>query len=124
MAGFQHDIAGGDGALRIAALQSPNFDLAAETGWAIMRNGDAWFFNLTAAGAVTSTTVVVRGAGDGVFVYEGTPGPGTLILSIAPAAGTDPYGNSYAGPGLSVSYGGFANTIQIRPDKKAMLVYG
>lgn len=35
------------------------------------------------------------GALSGIFVYNPTPGPGNLIVSIAAAAGTDPYGNSY-----------------------------
>jgi hypothetical protein len=31
----------------------------------------------------------------GLFVYSSTPGPGNLIASIAPQAGTDPYGNQF-----------------------------
>lgn len=31
----------------------------------------------------------------GVFIYNGLPGPGTLIGSWTAIAGTDPYGNSY-----------------------------
>jgi hypothetical protein len=31
----------------------------------------------------------------GLFAYSGAPGPGTLIMSEAAAAGTDPYGNAY-----------------------------
>jgi hypothetical protein len=31
----------------------------------------------------------------GLFVYSSTPGPGNLIASIAPQAGTDPYGNVF-----------------------------
>ena len=31
----------------------------------------------------------------GVFTYSATPAAGNLILSSAPAAGTDPYGNQY-----------------------------
>lgn len=125
MAGFTHDIAGGSGNLIITALQSPNFSLADQTGWAILKNGDAYFFNVTADGAVTSNTVIVSGAGDGVFIYDGTPGPGTLVVSIASAAGIDPHGNQYSGPGISVSAPGAGgkNEIQIRPDKSAMLIY-
>lgn len=33
--------------------------------------------------------------GSGLFVYSGTPGSGNLIASIAPASGTDSFGNSY-----------------------------
>lgn len=124
MAGFQHDIAGGSGNLIITALQSPNFSLADKTGWAILKNGDAFFFNITAEGSVTSNTVIVNGGGDGVFVYDGTPALGTLVVAIASAAGTDPYGNRYSGPGIAVSVPGHAgNEIQVRPDLGAILLY-
>jgi hypothetical protein len=119
---FPQDVTAG-GQLVIPQIYSPNFSLANETGWAIMSNGDAYFFNITAAGSVTANTVVVNGAGDGVFVYSGTPGPGTLILSIASAAGTDTYGNQYSGPGMSLSQPGNSNEIQLRPDLNAILIY-
>jgi hypothetical protein len=122
---FPQDVTAG-GQLIIPAIYSPNFSLAAQTGWAIMSNGDAYFFNLTAEGAVTANTVVVNGAGDGVFIYDGTPGPDTLVVSLASAAGTDPYGNAYSGPGISVSApgpGGGKNEIQVRPDLNAVLIY-
>lgn len=122
--GFPDPVAGGGGNLIRERIASPNFNLAAKTGWAILQDGSAYFFNVTAAGAVTSNTVVVAGSGDGIFIYDGTPGPGTLILSIASASGADPYGNPYSGPGISLSAPGFENEIQIRPDLKAMLVYG
>lgn len=124
--GFQHAIAGGQGNLVIPALQSPNFDLATQTGWAIMRNGDAYFFDITAAGAVTANTVIVKGSGDGVFVYDGTPALNSLVVAIASASGTDAYGNAYTGPGIDVSApgpGGSKNNIQIRPDLEAVLIY-
>lgn len=124
MAGFQHDIAGGNGSLIITQLQSPNFSLTEQTGWAILKNGDAFFFNVTADGSVTSNTVIIKGSGDGLFVYDGIPGPGTLVLAISSASGTDSFGNPYSGPGISLSAPGFQNEIQIRPDLKAMLVYG
>ncbi len=101
--GFQHAIAGGQGDLVIPALQSPNFDLATQTGWAIMKNGDAYFFNVTAEGSVTSNTVVIAGSGDGVFIYSGVPAAGNLLIAMASAAGTDRYGNAYTGPGIAVS---------------------
>ena len=126
MAGFQHAIAGGQGNLVTPQLQSPNFDLATETGWAILRNGDAYFFNITAAGSVTSDTVLITGGGDGVFVYDGAPAPGSLVVSIASAAGADHFGNQYSGPGISISApgpGGGKNEIQVRPDKYAVLIY-
>ncbi len=126
MTGFAHAIAGGQGNLVIPALQSPNFSLADQTGWAILRNGDAYFFNVTAEGAVTATLVIAEGPGAGTFVYDGAAGPNTLIIAIASAAGIDPYGNAYSGPGISVSapgLGGGKNEIQIRPDLNAVLIY-
>jgi hypothetical protein len=126
MAGFQHDIAGGSGNLIIPALQSPNFSIADQTGWAIMRNGDAYFFNVTAEGAVTATLVIAEGPGAGTFIYDGTAGPGTLMIAITGAAGVDAWDNAYSGPGISISapgVNGSKNEIQIRPDKSAILIY-
>jgi hypothetical protein len=127
MTGFQDPIAGAGGNLLIPAVQSPDFSIPAMTGWAIMKNGDAYFYNITAAGSVTTNTVIVKGTGDGVFVYDGAPGLGTLVVAIASAAGTDAYGNTYSGPGVAVSAPGGGssgkNEIQIRPDKNAILIY-
>lgn len=126
MAGFAHDIAGGSGKLIVTALQSPNFSIADQTGWAIMKNGDAWFFNIVAEGSVTANTVVIAGSGDGTFIYSGLPAYGSLILAMTSQAGTDPYGNEYSGPGIALSQpgpGGSKNNIQIRPDHSAMFVY-
>jgi hypothetical protein len=122
---FDNPITGGGGALTINQICSPNFSLADQTGWAILKNGDAYFFDVTATGEVSANTVVVSGSGDGLFVYEGLPGPGTLMMAIVAAAGTDKYGNSYSGPGLIVSAAAspFGNEIQIRPDKNAMFIY-
>lgn len=41
----------------------------------------------------------------GLFFYDPTIGAGNLLLSIVPAAGTDPYGNTYA-QGLTVGKAG------------------
>lgn len=124
MSGFEHAIAGGQGKLVVPQFQSPNFDLATQTGWAILRNGDAFFFNITAQGSITTNTVVIKGSGDGVFIYDGIPGPGTLILAMASQAGEDEFGNQYSGPGMSLSVpGGPANSIQLRPDLGAILIY-
>jgi hypothetical protein len=126
MSGFQHDVAGGQGNLIIPQLQSPNFSLADQTGWAILRNGDAYFFNVTATGEITGNTVVVQGSGGGAFIYDGPAALDSLVVAVVGAAGTDPYGNAYSGPGISVSApgaGGGKNEIQIRPDKNAVLIY-
>lgn len=110
--------------LRRPAIQSPNFDLIAQTGWAIFANGDAFFFNLHATGSVTSNTVIINGSGDGLFIYNGTPALGTLLLAASAAAGTDKFGNAFSGPGISITGPGGANEIQLRPDKNAILIYG
>ena len=98
MAGFQHDIAGGSGDLIINQLQSPNFSLSGQTGWAILQNGNAYFFNVTAEGTITAT--VFEGSdfvlnSSGQFFYSGTPAAGNLILSVTNGTGTDGKGNAY-----------------------------
>ena len=122
---FPNEVVGGGGALIVPLVRSPNFDLNAQTVWAIYSNGNAYFFNVTATGTVTATSVIVDGAGAGVFVYEGTPALNNLVVSIASAAGSDTYGNTYSGPGIAVSAPGAGgkNIIQVRPDKSAVLVY-
>jgi hypothetical protein len=45
--------------------------------------------------AVIAQQVVIEGSADGLWVYNGAPAAGNLLLSIAAAAGTDPYGNTY-----------------------------
>jgi hypothetical protein len=125
MSGFADDIVGGGGNLIRKSIQSPNFSLTAKTGWAILKNGDAFFFNVTASGLVTANSVIVSGTGDGVFIYDGLPAHNSLVVSIAAAAGTDGFSNAYSGPGISVSAPGPTgkNEIQIRPDKRAIFVY-
>lgn len=50
------------------------------------------------------------GSFSGLFVYSPSPGTGTLIASIAAAAGTDPFGNSYPA-GLMTQQGGVAGDL-------------
>lgn len=40
-------------------------------------------------------TLIIEGSNSGIFIYNGTPGLGTLIGSWASVAGIDPYGNTY-----------------------------
>ena len=87
------------GQLTIGQIESPNFSLAGQTGWAILKNGNAYFFNLTAEGNVTATQFlgtdfVINTSG--AFFYSGTPANGNLIASIATASGTDSFGNAYS----------------------------
>lgn len=102
--GFADPLVDGNGNLIIPAVQSPNFNLAAKTGWAIMQNGDAYFFNVVATGDVTAQSVVVEGATGGVFVYSGVPASGNLLASVTGSAGNDAFGNSYP-QGFMVSNG-------------------
>lgn len=80
----------GGTALRIPAIQSPNF-IAGVQGWQIKQDGTASFEDVT----ITSGSLTIVGSAGGVFVYSGTPAAGNLILSIAGASGTDAFGNAY-----------------------------
>jgi len=104
----------GGGILRIPQIASPNFSIPNQTGWGILQNGSAYFFNVTASGTITATSFagtdfVINAAGQ--FFYSGTPALGNLIISIAQSAGTDTFGNAYKGPGLFVYKAGTAQAI-------------
>lgn len=66
MSGFAHAIAGGSGALDVAALHSPNY-VPATTGWSINKDGSADFTGLTVRGQI-----IVESSDDGIFVYTYT----------------------------------------------------
>lgn len=85
--------------------------------------GEGFALNVATVFQAGNTTII---NGAGTFIYAGAPAFGTLIISLASAAGVDPYGNAYSGPGISVSapgLGGGKNEIMIRPDLNALLVY-
>jgi hypothetical protein len=67
-------------------LQSDNF-VTGVSGWSIFRNGNAEFNNVTIRGGVTED-------GTGLY-YNGTPGAGTLFLTISATAGVDSFGTAY-----------------------------
>jgi hypothetical protein len=98
---FSNPITGGQGALIRPAVKSPNY-VAGVSGWTVNRDGSAEFNNGTFRGTVTAaafvgTDFVMNSAG--AFFYDGTPALHNMIASIAPAAGTDTFGNHYvAGP--------------------------
>jgi hypothetical protein len=92
MAGFQHDIAGGNGDLVATSVQSPNF-LSGSTGWQVARDGSAEFNDLIIRGTFDGTDFVINASG--AFFYSGTPALGNLIASIASVGGTDAKGNAY-----------------------------
>lgn len=58
--------------------------------------GDSPWSNQVVSNVTISTT------GAGLFVYQGTPRKGNLILAISAMAGVDAYGNSYT-PVLNVT---------------------
>lgn len=94
-------------ALRRPAIQSPNFVQSPLTGWAINADGSAYFANLTLSGTFNGTDYLINSSG--AFFYNGTPANGNLIVSIASAAGSDSFGNSYP-KGLNVTTGTISGT--------------
>lgn len=119
--GFNNPIVGGGGALVYPSIHSPNF-IHSIQGWTINKDGSAEFQDLVIRGTFFGNEFILNNAG--FFLYQGMPGPGTLILAAASAAGVDEFGNAYSGPGISVSnVGGGQNEIQIRPDLNAILIY-
>ena len=72
--------------LRRAAIQSPNF-VSGSTGWTVRQDGSAEFNNV-----VIRNGQIVSGT---ALYYSAAPAAGNLVASIAAAAGTDAFGNSY-----------------------------
>lgn len=101
--GFQNPIVGGT-ALRIPAIQSPNYS-AGSAGWIIKIDGSAEFNNLTIRGTFQGTNFILNTSG--LFIYSGTPANGNLIATIAPASGTDSFGNAYLDGVVSYQGSGF-----------------
>lgn len=135
---FQDEFAGGIVLIR-PALQSPDY-VAGTSGWCIRIDGSAEFNDVVIRSTLESANyvpgasgwhlgqdghaefndVTIRGGttlGGEAFYYNGTPGPGTLVLSVAAAAGTDPYGNAYP-DGLTVF--GSTGTINLNTDTTAV----
>lgn len=142
MSGFNDPVAGGGGSLVRPSIHSPNY-VTGSAGWSINKDGSAEFSNGVFRGTVTGstfqgTTFVINAAG--AFFYNGTPGLGNLICSIAAAAGTDQYGNAYSGvfnagnqqgAHFGVDSNGTVyvvnsanqNVIMLNPSKQALFVY-
>jgi hypothetical protein len=105
----------GSTALRIPAINSPNFNLANPAAsptpsWAILQSGLAYFFGLTlTGGTITGPDYIINTSG--IFFYSGTPALGNLTGSWTSAAGTDAFGNSYQ-KDLTV-YGTGGSTISL-----------
>jgi hypothetical protein len=58
-----------------------------------------------AAGTVRARIVIVSGTNEGVFVYNGAPGTGTLLASLVGQTTTDPFGNPVQPNGLTIYNG-------------------
>lgn len=67
--------------------------------------------SIVAAMAQIGDTTLINA--DGIFVYAGVPTLGNLLTSIAVAAGTDAFGNSYP-QGLNVSTGSAGSKIYVQ----------
>jgi hypothetical protein len=88
---FANPITGGQGTLLRSQIKSPDFSEAAQTGWAILKNGDAFFFNITASGTITAaefdgTDFVINK--DGLFFYS-SAASGNPVFGADNAAFTD-----------------------------------
>lgn len=95
--GFENPVVGGT-ALRIPAIQSPNYDPGV-AGWIIKIDGSAEFNNLTIRGEFSGTNFIINSSG--IFLYSSAPATGNLIGSWAAMAGTDDFSNAYQA-GLTV----------------------
>jgi len=88
--------------LRRQAIESPDF-VTGVSGWIIRQDGSVEFNNGVFRGTIS---------GGQLFIYNGAPGAGNLVLSNAnPGTTTDGFGNQVI-PGATATYGpGFANAM-------------
>lgn len=107
---FQHDIAGGQGNLIIAALQSPNFQHLVQ-GWQIARDGSAEFNDLTIRGVFDGNDFEINASG--IFFYSSTPSHGNLTFSIASTSGTDQFNNPYRAGFTAYAAGGGSVNLSV-----------
>ena len=113
---FAHDVAGGQGNLIIASLQSPNF-VDQVSGWQVTKAGDAQFNNVETRGSFYGFEFIINDSG--AFFYTGTPAHGNLQASIASTAGTDPFTNPY---GAGFNLYGPGGTLQLINNSSAPAV--
>lgn len=126
--GWGNPVVGGT-ALRIPAINSPNFNLAnpgasPSPSWAILQSGLAYFFGLVlTGGTIVGPDYIINTSG--AFFYSGTPAADNLSASIVPGAVfvTDPLGNQaypgtatygHAPGGGYLSFTQFENAITVR----------
>jgi hypothetical protein len=91
--GFAVPIVAGQ-TLLIPGIQSPNFSLAGQTGWAIEQNGNAYFFDLDVVGGIVSGPEYLLN-NNGYLLYTPSAAFGNLVTSISTQAlpFTDDCGN-------------------------------
>lgn len=100
--GFADPVVTALGTLIKQEIKSPNY-VPGVSGWAIFKTGSAEFNNLTIRGTFYGTDFIINTSG--IFFYSGIPAAGNLIISIAGAAGTDAFTNTYP-EGLSFTLNG------------------
>lgn len=102
---FSNPIMGGQNFIR-PVMSSPDFSISGQTGWAIYKDGNAYFYNLTVSG-----DIIITGT-NGWFIYSGTPALGNdpIAYAVAPGVTADPFGNSLALSAAVVSVNGNAWT--------------
>jgi len=118
---FSNPIIGGSGSLVYPAIKSPNFDQATLTGWAIQKNGSAYFYDVTVSGQYVGSNFIINALGAffyNVNVGQAISGTNELSYSIVPgnSSVTDPFGNEclsgtteYIYAGAGVGYYAFQN---------------
>lgn len=126
--GFSNPIIGGGGTLVYPAIQSPNFSIAGQSGWAIMKNGNAYFFNITATGDITASEFEGNNfvlTELGLFFYNGTPGADNPPVSyvIPPSTTEDPFGNPVGGLQTIASSSGQMLAHEITTDNVFLKIY-
>jgi hypothetical protein len=106
---FANPVVGGGGALVIPVIRSPNFSLTSETGWAIMSNGDAYFYDITIQGTFEGTDFILNSSG--FFLYSGTPAAGNTPIAYISSTSTDPFGNTIEANAISSSLEGVTSLL-------------
>lgn len=94
MAGFSNPITGGQGALDIPAIKSPNY-VPGVSGWSINRSGSAEFNNLSIRGTFRGTNFIIDATG--LYFYIGVPANGNPPVFFVTSAVVDPFGNTVSG---------------------------
>ena len=111
MGGFSNPIVAGNN-LQTSRIQSPDF-VQGKSGWAIKRDGTAYFTGLNVTNTITTGgSIILTSTTDGMFIYNGTPAAGNLIVSITAASGTDSFGNTYpAGVQVKQGFGAIDGSV-------------